>query len=218
MMVTSDFRYCMRLPVAVLVFALSSIVSQAEEMSKSMREYLQGCELMASALDSKSLADLADAQLLLSVPVLERMDEVEPVDSISKNNLGNAWIAFTPGFAEELIRSGNLSDFSELAHPYLGRKGEVDIYLWHASIAGCSSATMRTTSEGFSEILLFSTKDSDLSLDVNVSSLPVEIHREEGGDSPFTYLSWVMPSGEYEFTVTNHTDRPQSFVIAVNAE
>lgn len=186
-------------------------------MNPNMEDFLKGCSAMREAIEKSDFPKLTEAKLALSKVELGEFvlsEDFYPSDQTSTDILSYPQVIFTPEFAVKLAQEGVIT-LRDITDAHLMR-GTNEINLWHASILPGNSATFTSKGADDCEMLLFAMSGSGLDLkitDHNAAEVPVE---QVTPDSWFA--KWAMPeeAADYQFTITNTSDSPQTFVIAVN--
>ncbi|MDE5673797.1 MAG: hypothetical protein K2I44_00430 [Muribaculaceae bacterium] len=194
------------------------IGANAEDMTTTMQSFLQGCNAMREAIENNRLASLTDAKIALSsIRLSEFSDADYAIVNTKQESMSAPTILFTPEFASELskkkvIEYGNLGKSAHLM-----RGDEYDLKLLHGTIAPKDSITFSTEAIEFCEMALFSLSDSNLSFEIKLadgSIVPMILN----GDGSTYYTNWNLAEdpSSFQFTVYNYSERPQTFVIAIN--
>lgn len=207
--------------ISILLFALSVTFAGAQNnISSVMEQYIGGCDKLLTSFDSKDLADVSEAKLLLSKPRLTSYQDFELVNSSDSCLIFPPAIIFTPDYAREIIKSGIISDPREQTNPYIMRKGDdFDLQIWNAAIAPNSNVTFKGVAIDDCEMLLLSDDNAGLKLAVisDFSSSPVMSDNHLTEHCEYTTSVWHMKEqGNFFFTISNTSDKKQTFVIAIN--
>ncbi len=207
--------------ILFLSFLLVSLYAGAQTpVSAAMEQYISGCEKLLTGFDTKRLSDVAEAKILLSKPRLTTYQDFEVVNATDSCKISLPSILFTPDFAREIIKSGVITDPREQSNPYLMRKeDDFDLQIWNASIAPNSSVAFKGVAVDDCEMLLLSEIHSGLTLSVSSDYSASEIKTESlnAEHSEYSTSVWHMEEqGDFFFTITNNSDRKQTFVIAIN--
>lgn len=204
-----------------LIFAILSVLTvSAQEMSLTMAKYADGCFLLREAIANKDFGKLVDAKVKFSGIKLDQFSEEDfsPVDSVSEQAIQNPTIMFTPQFATQLVDTGVIS-LSDIKDCHLMRKGDGELFLWHASIKPHTVATFKSGGTDKCEMFLCSTEDSELNLSIysestgSIQGTPIK-------NNSAWYSTWDMPTTpeEFTFTIVNNGDEKATFVIAINGD
>lgn len=207
--------------ILFLSFMLASLYAGAQtSVSAAMEQYINGCEKLLTGFDTKRLSDVAEAKILLSKLRLTTYQDFEVVNATDSCNISLPSILFTPDFAREIIKSGVITDPHEQSNPYLMRKGDdFDLQIWNASIAPNSSIAFKGVAVDDCEMLLLSEIHSGLKLSISSDYSASEIKTESlnAEHSEYSTSVWHMKEqGDFFFTITNNSDKKQTFVIAIN--
>lgn len=203
----------------ILLICLAAFLSgaSAAEISEGMGAFLNGCIAMRDAIENQDFPKLTDAKMKLSqVEVSEYLEGENffPADDESKKAVTLPKVIFTPEFAVKLSKEGVIK-LEDVADAHLMR-GLNEIKVWHASLQPGRSATFTADAFDECEMLLFAMNGSGMKLKVtdnNDAEAPTE------QVAPDAWLArWTMPddAAEFKFTITNDSDAPQTFVIAIN--
>lgn len=208
----------MRKILLVIALIVTALTVHSQQMSETMSKYSEGCFALREAIAQKDFGRLLSAKSKYNNLKLDQYSEEDfsPIDSISQSVILKPTILFTPEFVDTLVSKGIIS-LEEIDNAVLMRKGDGELFLWHASIAPKSSATFKT--EGFSdcEMFLCSTQDSNLKLSIG-SNTTGQLVGTPVNDNSAWYINWNLPEdGEsFNFTITNNGDSVSTFVIAIN--
>lgn len=207
--------------IALLLLMVSVSIADAQNnFSVAMEQYIGGCDKLLAGFESKNLADVAEAKLLLSKPRLTRYQDFELINDSDSCVIMQPTIIFTPEYAREIIKSGVINDPHEQTNPYLMRKGDdFDLQIWNASIAPNASVTFKGEAVDDCEMLLLSEDHSGLLLTVksDFSSSPIQTEKHLTEHCEYITLVWHMKEqGDFFFTISNTSDKKQTFVIAIN--
>lgn len=203
------------------IFAICAAIltGNAREMSESMKTYVEGCMLMREAIATRSFETLTDARIVLSGMDLAEYSprNFAPADSESAASLSAATIYFSPDFADEMIKRGEM-DIEGYKNAHVMRKGEGNyLRVWHASIKPQSRCSLKGNERNEREMLLLSASGSKLRLEVrDHEGNPVECEALDGGSA--WLAQWTLPAeaSEFTFSIINEGDETSSFVIATN--
>lgn len=204
--------------LSLIVAIITALTAQSQQMSETMFKYSEGCFALREAIAQKDFGKLISAKNKFKNLKLDQYSEEDfsPLDSISQSAILEPTILFTPEFADSLVIKGIIS-FEKINNAVLMRKGDGELFLWHASIAPKSLATFKT--EGFNdcEMFLCSTQDSNLKLSIN-SDTTGELTGTPVNDNSAWYINWLLPeTGEsFTFTIINNGDTVSTFVVAIN--
>lgn len=207
--------------ITFLLLVLSAIFAEAQNnISVAMEQYIGGCDKLLAGFESKNLADVAEAKLLLSKPRLTSYQDFESINDSDSCVIMQPTIVFTPDYAREIIKSGIINDPHEQTNPYLMRKGDdFDLQIWNASIAPNSSVTFKGEAINDCEMLLLSEVNAGLTffIETDLSSSPIVADKHLADHCEFTTATWHMnEQGAFLFTISNTSDKKQTFVIAIN--
>lgn len=195
-----------------------TISAYPQQMSKTMSKYADGCFALREAIAQKDFGKLLSAKDKFYGIKLEQFstEDFTPVDSVSQSVIKKPTILFTPDFADELIQKGDIT-LEDINNAVIMRKGDGEIYLWHASITPGSSVSFNTEGSNDCEMFLCSTSDSNLNLSINSVSVGKLVGKSINDNSAW-YINWNLPdAGEpFTFTITNNGNNVATFVIAIN--
>lgn len=197
----------------VAALMLTAVAAGAHTPSEKMRDYLEGCRKMLSAIEHDNLGELADAKMEFAKVTIVPFEDFTPVDDASRNAVGEPEIIYTPEYATQLVKSGKITrEARELPHAM--RADDYDLQVWNATIAPHSTASFRAVGTGYCEMMIFSSNRNDLKLEITTPD--DEFEASKISNAPASFVSWDMEEGEFIFTVTNGGDKADSFVIAIN--
>lgn len=188
------------------------------EQSPEMGDFLRGCEAMRYAIEHNDFASLTDAKMILSSLKLAEFsaDDYHIVGNGGESLL-QPLVLFTPVYAAELTKRGviELGAFGDGAH--LMRGDDYQFKLLHATIAPKAEVTFSSIAFENCDMALFSMSNSDLKFEVTLSdgsTVPMIVR----GNNSIWYTNWDLPEEpeEFRFTVTNQSNEPQTFVVALN--
>lgn len=197
---------------------MAALSLSAQDMSPAMAKYADGCFLLREAIAQNNFGKLIDAKVKFYGLKLDQFSDADfaPIDSASNQALLDPTIIFTPQFASKLVKEGVIT-ISNKEDMHIMRKGDGELFLWHASIKPHTVATFKTVGCETCELFLCSTAEANLSLSVNAESVGT-INGTSIKDNSAWYVNWNMPSEpeEFTFTISNNGEENATFVIAIN--
>lgn len=202
--------------LAFMLMAANGFAVLAINLSEEMQNFLNGCVAMRQAVEENDFTKLTDAKILLSKIELGEFIKGEdffPIDEKTVDAIGDPQIIFTPEYASKLSREGKIV-LKDLMDVHLMR-GINELSLWHASIMPGSEIALKGSGVDDCEMLLFGLTGSGLKLRVLDGNMKEQQVEEIAGDA--WLAKWFMPDeGEFQFLISNESDNPQTFVIAIN--
>ena len=211
----------MRKIVFILFLLIAGPLIYAQELPHAFKTYLEGCQLMTKAIETRDFATLTDAKLQFSHLRLTAfpIDILRPADEESQSHILPAKIYYTIAYANDLI-ANKVFEIDDIKYAHMMRDegdGEYDLQIWNASIEPRSKVTFTSLALDDCEMMLYTPESDQLRLEVwDNSGKKVESVSFDSGRVWFA--GWMMPDTpeSYRFSISNEGNKTATFVIAIN--
>lgn len=215
-----DLVYLKRFFFFVLISFVMAGKSAGQEAVSALSAYRDACVAMVSAIDKHDKYSLYDVQKKMKGIELSSFATLVEADEATKKNAEKPNIMFTCEGVDTLIaRNFELVELNDLST--LRGDAWAQVLTHHAAIA--PGATLTWQSEAYDSCEMVIVWHPAATLTLTVTDLETGKTYEATTDSCgyAATVKWAMPSQtakvpNFSFSVTNHSNRKVSFVVAMN--